>query len=179
MNTEYVENILSAWEQTTDAHRESGRAWYPQAHKLAAEIGKGDAKIGAGIIAALSPQKAWDINVKLARRVSDGDFSGHVTDALDKCRAIMAGENPAKVLPWGKKTWHFFHNLWLPDDELFVTVDRHAWRVATCGWDVGSPVIKPPAYREIAEAYRVAADEICEIPNDLQAATWEWARERV
>jgi hypothetical protein len=172
----YVNNLLAAWDQVPESTRQLGRAWYPEAHKLAVKFGHGDARMGAGLIAALSPQKAWDINVKLAERASNGDFSGHVTDALNKARRIMAGEHPAVVLPRNKKTWFFFHNVWLPDDLAGVTVDRHAYRVATFDWDNGSPVIRDRMYAGIMRSYIHAAYRAGEIPCDFQAGLWEHFR---
>jgi hypothetical protein len=176
MNMEYVDNLIDLWEEIPESVREAGREWYPKAHELAREIGNGDVIIGAGILAALSPQKAWDINIRLAYRIASGDFSGHVTDALDKCRAIMAGCNPSEVLPVGKKTWHFFHNIAFPIAECWVTIDRHAYRAATYDWGNGSPVLNKTTYREIGTAYIVGAREVGEIPCDWQAGIWEWVR---
>ncbi len=172
----YVDNLLSLWEQVPESVREEGRQWYPNAHKLAREIGHGDVYMGAGVLAALSPQKAWDLNIKLAKLASDGVFSGHVGDALRKAKRIMDGENPSDVLPTGAKTWHFYHNIALPLAECWVTVDRWAWRAATDDMDNGNPVINKTTYREVGTAYIVAAREVSEIPCDLQAGLWGYVR---
>jgi hypothetical protein len=166
----YVSNIIDAWNALSDEDIAKGRAWYPVAHDIAVGLGNGDARMGAGILAALSPLKSWHENVKLATQASEGNVRGHFPDALGKVRAIMAGSDPANVLPMDMKTGNFYQNILDPSDAHAVTVDRHAAHLAT-----GSPVkggLKLKAYREIADAYRDAAKRLGEIPSVVQAGIW-------
>lgn len=174
-----TENILTAWAEASQPQVARGRGWYQAAHDLAWIIANGDVVTGAGVIAALSPQKSWDVNRRLAiNACMHGDITGQVGDAVAKAKAILAGNNPGLVLPEGKKTWHFFHNILRPDDQEFVTVDRHAYRVATSEWDNASPRISMARYAQIVSAYQDAAKILREAPSTVQAVTWVYARER-
>src|SRR5579863_8926457 len=112
----YTANVLEVWGMATDSQLKAGHEWYPMARNLAFIIGRGDIRMGAGIIAALSPQKSWIINQRLAWATMTGTVTGQVGDSVRKAERIMAGEDPDVVLPRGKKTWHFFHNITDPDD---------------------------------------------------------------
>ncbi len=81
-------DIVSTWRRTTDDQRRRGTDWYYAAHELAFMLSGGDVARGAGVIAALSANKAWDINQRLAARAFTGDASGHVGDALGKVRTL-------------------------------------------------------------------------------------------
>lgn len=171
-------NILDVWGEATDAQMFEGRLWYHHAHSLACTVGNWDVRKGSGIIAALSPQKSWVINQRLALATLTGVVSGQTGDAVSKTERIMNGEDPAVVLPEGKKTWHFFHNILTPDDPRFVTIDRHAFRVASSEWDNGSPKITSTVYREMVRAYQQAARILRVVPSTVQATTWLVAKER-
>jgi hypothetical protein len=173
-----VQNIVDAWNDCTDQQKLDGADWYWEAHGLAKLIGRGNVRMGAGVIAALSPNKRWDINKRIALRTLDGDVSGHVGNAIAKATAIMQGTDPTEVLPMARKTGHFFMNIVDPSDPNWVTIDRHAYRVATCEWDNGDPHITVVMYRLCVEAYQRAAAILGQTPSTVQAATWVWARER-
>lgn len=174
----YTANVLEVWGMVNDTQMQAAHEWYPIARNLAFIIGRGDIRKGAGIIAALSPQKSWIINQRLAWATMTGVVSGQVGDSVNKTIRIMAGEDPDLVLPNGKKTWHFFHNILDPEDSAYVTIDRHAYRVATFEWDNGSPVIKPKVYSDCLLAYQ-GASKILRVPAPVvQAGCWLVARER-
>lgn len=177
----YVANIIRAWNDATDEDKSRGRAWYPVAHDLAEVIGNGDTRKGAGVIAALSPQKAWRTNVKLAQDASNGNCHGHVGEALDKVRAILTGADPSDVLPADKKTGHFYRNIADPSDPDPVTIDRHAHDVAV-GETYGQRqrgLGNATRYATLAHAYREASRRIGELPNVVQAVTWVAQRRRI
>lgn len=171
-------NILEVWGMATDTQLREGRLWYHEAHSLACKVGNWDVRKGSGIIAALSPQKSWTINQRIALATLTGVVSGQTGDALAKTARIMNGEDPAVVLPEGKKTWHFFHNILDPDAPEFVTIDRHAYRVASFEWDNGAPKISVKVYREMVRAYQHAAKILRVAPSTVQATTWVVAKER-
>jgi hypothetical protein len=171
-------NVLEIWGTATDEQITAAHDWYPMARNLALVIGRGDIRMGAGIIAALSPQKSWAVNQRLAWRTLSGVVSGQVGDAVRKTQRIMSGEDPDSVLPKGLKTWHFYHNILEPENSEFVTIDRHAYRAATFEWDNGSPVIKPKIYSQLLTAYQQGA-RIARVPAPaFQAGCWIAARER-
>jgi hypothetical protein len=170
----YVANIISAWNAATPEDIRHGRAWYPVAHDLAEILGNGDARMGAGVIAALSPSIGWEYNCTLARDASNGNVHGHTEQNLDKVRAILAGTDPEDVLPASKKTGHFYRNIADPSDPDPVTVDRHAHDVAI-GETYGARdrgLGCATRYATLAHAYREASRRLGELPNVVQAVTW-------
>ena len=178
-------NIRKVLASASDAERESGMAWYRTAHEIAAEIAP-TAEIGAGVIAALSPQTSWDQNVVIARRImSTGVLSGHTGANLRKAERIMAGEDPLDVLG-GLKVRSFYRNILTPDVASTVTIDRHAFDIGLglrtySGKDrVG---ITPKRYEALSAAYARVAGQNGMLPHELQAVTWEawrnvWAWKR-
>lgn len=173
-----VPNLINGWELTNDVQRERGRAWYPNAHDLAWIVGHGNVRLGAGLLAATSPNKGWIDNQRIALLAMDGVFSGQVGDALRKAERIYNGEDPDLVLPRGKKTWNFFHNIETPDAPDYVTLDRHAIRLATWDWDNGSPRITRSQYPVMASAFIQTARYVGETTSAFQAGLWIMARER-
>lgn len=170
----YVANIIAAWHNSTESDRERGRCWYPVAHDIAEEIGDGDVRKGAGVLAALSPQKSWDANVALATDACNGNAHGHIADALRKVGEILAGSDPVDVLPQHAKTWHFYRNILDPTDPDPITIDRHAHDIAV-GEVYGSAnrgLNNATRYATLAHAYREAARRLNVLPNVLQATTW-------
>ena len=112
----YVANILAAYRSATPAQLERGRCWYQVAHDLALIIGDGDVRQGAGIIAALSACRRWAVNVQLATDAGNGNVHGHTPDVLAKVAAMLAGADPADVLPMALKTGAFYRCITDPSD---------------------------------------------------------------
>lgn len=122
----YRRNLQQCLERATPDQWARGLAWYPGAHELARALA-GDAGVtaAAGCIAALSAQKSWPRNVKLATDALAGTPNGHTADTLAKVRRILAGETPETVLPMDIKTGHFFRCIANPGDPGAVVIDRH------------------------------------------------------
>jgi len=171
----YRDNILAAYERATEDQKLRGKAWYPVAHDLAEMIGQGDARMGAGVIAALSANKSWPENVKIATRaLGSGKATGHVKDAILKATRIMNGADPADVLPMGVKTGNFYRCILDPSDPEPVCIDRHAHDVAV-GRTFGNAyrgLSSKSRYAALADAYRVAAARLGILPSELQAIVW-------
>ena len=173
---EMVGNLAVAWSKITPQDLFGGVAWYPAAHDFAFVVGHGDVRKGAGIVAAMSPNKAWDTNRVLAVDAGNGDFHGHVGNALAKAKAIYNGADPASVLPMNRKTGHFYMNIYKPLDPNWVTVDRHMIRVLKSSWDEGEPKITLREYDDCVLAVQKQAANVGLAPSICQAALWEWAR---
>lgn len=171
-------NLLASWDMTTPLQRYRGMEWYPFAHDFAYVIGNGNVSVAAAVIAALSPQKAWVTNMGLATDAMNGDIHGHVGDALAKVRRILAGEDPTTVLPMNKKTGHFYMNILDPTNADYVTLDRHAIRVATLDWDNGAPTIRDSLYPKMVCAFQNTASKVGVAPSVFQAGLWLYAKER-
>lgn len=176
----YVRNIIDTYNRATDDQRQRGHNWYPTAHQLADFLSEGNVQMGAGVIAALSANKAWDLNQRLARKAFAGDVSGHTRDNLAKVAKIMSGVDPAEVLPMGMKTGNFYRSILDPSDPEAVTIDRHAHDIA-----VGRPygdadrgLGAKGRYAVLSLAYRNAAAKLGILPSELQATTWVvWTEE--
>jgi hypothetical protein len=172
----YAVNVAAAWFACSAEQRSAGRRWYREAHDIAKVLASGDVIIGAGVIAALSPQTSWTLNLELAARAfDDGYASGHVGDATRKADRIMSGEDPESVLPTGSKTLAFYQCIRDAGEGDAVVIDRHAHDVAVGqiygGQDRGLDHRgRRPAI--IAEAYRTVATMVCEPPCAVQAAVW-------
>lgn len=177
----YVQNIIDVFQSATREEAAEGRLWYRVAHRTADMMCDGDVRMGAGLLAALSPQTEWFLNVRLACDAYDsGDPSGHVGDALSKAARILAGIDPAEVLPMQRKTGHFYRLIVNPDDTEAVCVDRHAHDVAV-GERYGVKARGLDAhsrYALIAHCYREAAQRLGELPSTVQAVTWVAWRNR-
>jgi hypothetical protein len=172
---EFVRNIITTWHSATPEQEQRGRLWYLTAHDLAAALTGGDARTGAGVIAALSAHKTWEENVRLARQACHTGLSnGHFTDALSKAATIMAGADPEDVLPMERKTGHFFRCIADPSDAEAVVIDRHAHDVAV-GEIYGNRergLSSAARYGLLAGCYREAARRLGELPSTVQAVTW-------
>ncbi len=171
----YVRNIISVWHMASESELNDGRDWYVQAHRTADMLADGDVKVGAGLLAALSPQTAWWMNVELACEAFDlGVASRHVGDACGKANKIMAGIDPESVLPMQRKTGQFYRCILDPSDPVAVCVDRHAYDICVGiplgDWKRGLGA--GGRYTLVARCYREAAQRLGEIPSVVQAVTW-------
>lgn len=176
----YVRNIRSVFATASQQDVDEGRRWYPKAHETAAMIADGDVVKGAGVIAALSPQTSWWLNVELACDAFDATVATrHTRDSCRKANRILRGADPATVLPMHKKTGHFFRCIADPSDEWSVCIDRHAYDIAVGiplgDWNRGLDAAG--RYRLVADCYRRAAHSLGELPSTVQAVTWvAWRR---
>lgn len=172
MRSLYVSRVIAMYAVATDEQRHDGDQWYPVARTVACE--SGDARMGAGILAALSANKSWPENVRLARLAFRGRFGGHFADALDKSRAIYRGVPPEDVLPMASKTGQFYRCINDPSDPDAVVVDRHAHDVCA-GMKYGNAdrgLSSVGRYASIADAYRTAGKVLGVVPLRLQAIVW-------
>lgn len=171
----YVSNIIATWELATPSQLRQGFEWYPLAHQLAELLSEGHGRAGAGVIAALSANKAWPQNVKMATSAFEtGTPTGHVRDALGKAERIMSGEDPETVLPMALKTGNFYRCISDPTDPDAVVIDRHAHDVAvgTVNGVKDRGLSNKRRYATLAHAYREAARRLGELPMTVQAITW-------
>lgn len=171
----YTRNIRSTWSIASDEQVKAGFGWYQTAHETASLLADGDVKVGAGLLAALSPQTAWWLNVELACEAYEtGDARRHTKDSCGKANKIMAGIDPTEVLPMGRKTGHFYRSILSPSDPGAVCIDRHAHDIAVGvaygDWPRG--LSTQSRYDMVADCYRDAAEWIGVIPSVLQATTW-------
>jgi len=141
----------------------SGIDWYRQGHTYCKSLSdKYNVLLVSvcGVMSALSPGTNWEQNKKdTVALLSDAKYHKFTTygQNVAKARRILTN-GVAKFSPiTGPKTYNFFFNLLEPDNPLFVTVDRHAYTIATDQIYTG---IHAAEYRRIAQRYIKAADFI-------------------
>lgn len=177
----YTNAIIEKWDAATSDQKRRGREWYALAHELALEISGGDAKKGAGVLAALSANKSWAENCRIARKAfAEGTASGHVRDAITKANRIMAGTDPTEILPMHLKTGWFYLCIADPEHPESVVIDRHAHDIAVrrVYGQRDRGLGAQGRYNTLADCYRAAAQAIGEIPSRVQAVTWVAHTER-
>lgn len=182
-SNDYRGNIRVVYNRATDADMVAGRAWYTLAYRTAQNIvGKdGDHKVGAGIIAAFSPQMAWKKNIELAAKcLRTNRFTGHYGANNRKARKIANGIDPLKVLG-GDKTLAFYECIATAGQTDAVCIDRHAASVCL-GRNVTDQErhnIRRKHYAAYANAYKDVAREVGLLASEVQAITWvTWRREK-
>lgn len=137
-----VRNLDTALRQVPAHKVREAQDWYARAHEEATKVGRkagaghNATKVGAGVIAALSPGVDWDQNVEVAHHIAEYGYVpktyGGYKASADKARRVMAGEPNDEVLGH-LKTGNFAHNIEDPSDSSFVTVDSHQHNAAV-GW---------------------------------------------
>ena len=178
MHTIYVNNILATYARATTDEKIEGLNWYSDAHDLARELSPDDVWRGAGVIAALSPMKAWSTNKSLAIRAFDtGVVTGHTGPNNLIAQRILDGEYPLDVMG-GDKTRAFTAAIATNGVTDFVTIDRHAHDVALfMAYTDDTRKIGKRVYREMSAAYTEAADIVGISVCQMQAVTWvAWKR---
>lgn len=164
--------------KASDEHRTKGLEWYLQANISARDLAH---KHGiclhkvAGVIAALSPNNAWERNLidadlflsapSLETKVCT--FKANRVKAL-KILELDCPLEIAKLLN-GRKTQSFFSNIMYPYTSQAVTVDLWMYRIAGMKQGIKS-------YRIIEQAILVASAELKVLPHQLQAVAWTAVR---
>ena len=173
-------HILKAYNEASIDSKLEGEIWYDEAQIVAEQVSKllgtNDLRIGAGIIAALSPQMDWGENIEEAIKFTSTHYSTRQTKANNaKALRILEGENPLDVLG-GAKVIAFYHAILEPKGKYPPVIDRHAMRVY-----YGKPVSKRDrnrafsntrVIRRIQSANIRVARELGIHPNVVQAITW-------
>lgn len=184
-----VDAILSVIARADGRTVSQGIGWYREAHERAREFADHygvTTRQAAGVIAALSPQSSWSLNLQLTgdfldahqRRRTD-QFTGHTQDAIVKAQRIVNGHCPFTVLG-GRKVRSFFANISDPDRPGPVTCDRHALAIV-----LGRPTTardrqleRPGVYQHVAASYRSTARILSLHPHEVQAIAWtQWRLE--
>jgi hypothetical protein len=174
MTLTLAENILRCYSQGTLAEIRAGAEWYNDANVLAEHIGKGDAWKGAGLLAAYSPLTPWWRNVQLARESARTGYARQdsLPAAVSSARQILKGAHPLDVLK-GDKVRAFCSAIADPHGSEIATIDRHAHDIAMGRvFSDNERKIGKRVFRELSEAYGIAASEIGFSVAQTQAITW-------
>ena len=167
----------------------AGEAWYREANQVAQSVGEmadytglKALQVGAGIIAALSPQMGWGMNVTIAiLLVTKGTRKTTLANHI-KAVKIREGEEPLKVLG-GEKVKAFYLAIVDPyNDSTEIVIDRHAIAVylgrAPKGDRELSMVDSPKVRSRIRGAYLKVALDYNINHHLLQSITWNaWRME--
>ncbi len=177
-----VKRLLLYYEQSHDNERQFN--WYANANKFAYDLSERyNVPIlnVCGVIAALSPQKGWSENKKIAHEFLSGLERGHTRQQLKKARQCLLLDKEVEIFDslsiGGKKTSHFFMNILQPTNENFVTIDRHA--IGSCIFDYNKIIGQPPEqltvsqYYFMVDCYKIAAKRKQILPNMLQSTIWQ------
>lgn len=167
----YVFNILRTYAHATDEDIANGVAWYPLACRLATDMSPADPLRAAGVIAILSARTPWDRNLMLARTTFlTGVVPGHMFTA--HAQRMHDGEPVLSVLK-GDKTRAFAQTIALAGNHDTTVIDGHAYDIADGKvWGKARPGIGKRVYRDMDEAYKIAADITLFSHSEVQAITW-------
>ena len=174
---EMVEAILLTYDRATVGQRLDGDAWYPLAGRVVTEIADlfgVDSHRVAHALAALSPRNPWrwnvtDCYVYTSSAANGGEMPTATTYTANQRAAWLA--LIADGSPWvtaARKVSSFVAAI-MGDTDAIV-VDVWAMRAATNG------VLSEPGtdrrYRDVAYAYKDAAQVLGVTPCTAQAVTW-------
>ena len=102
LRSQLEQNLLYLYDQTPDAMHGQSKLWYDGANKLANEFAERfdvEPKTAAGVMASLSPQKDWYMNVSLAERLLDAvknaSTKGVTPEMRDKIKDIYGADKYA------------------------------------------------------------------------------------
>lgn len=174
--TDYVLNILNRYMSATPDEYDKGLTWYDDAHALALELTPGDPWKGAGILAAFSPLTPWNRNVELARTLVESNgvmTGGTLVNSINAASRIYSGEHTLEVLK-GDKTRAFASAIASPSTSTIATIDRHAHDIAigSYAFNDSTRKIGKRVFRDMSDAYVIAADYAGIGVSQLQAITW-------
>lgn len=139
-----------------------------------------------GVISALSPACSWSQNKKDTEKMifcyandlnyNDFNFSTYGAN-VGKAWSILKYNgkdilNSFFSLKTGSKTYNFFMNILQPENNNFVTIDRHAIAIFLGQKKSGSKAITPKQYRDIANVYIESAANVGLLPCQFQAILW-------
>ena len=188
--TQVKNNILAVLKEADNESFVNGATWYDVANGIAKKlIVASETEINlaqaVGVIAALSPLKSWELNIRLAYEFVAGYRGGHTKLCVNKADEILRLNNPSvddvvDILR-GQKIVNFFLNIYYPNEDTAITIDRHAVGIAL----IGTKKIKltdeecrptKAQFEFLVRCYKWAASELNLSAVQLQAITWEHFR---
>ena len=173
--TKTVNNILRVYDQSDG----DGFYWYREANEFAEKLGEeykvSDWKV-AGIIAAFSPLKSWELNKVIAEQFLATGKASHTAVMVKKAKDIMESDGQVTTICDilnGNKIVNFFLNIAQPVDLGGVTIDRHAISIAVGKVLPDSKMrMSKNQYEFFVNAYKIAAFKRDVLPNQMQSVTW-------
>lgn len=180
-----LSHLMDRLALATGAEWAEGLAWYDTASGTAEDLSDRYSiprDTACGIIAALSPQNAWDVNVQHAYDLcatpdSRKDFGLGLGSDRAKFLFRNPQTNPLDILG-GPKVRSFYRNIAEPWTPGAVTIDRHAIAILagreTARWFDDHPKFldRVTVYRQATGYYRSAARAYGILPHQAQAVAW-------
>jgi hypothetical protein len=173
-----VNNILKMMKQSNEADASWYGTAYRWAHNFGDEHNISPIKV-CGIIAALSPQKSWEENLRITQTFITEGKSYHTKAMTAKAKAIIelpdwALSNPTEIcnILNGSKITSFFLNIYDFNLSGAVTIDRHAVEIAV-GKKLSDHRMTANQYLFFENCYKVASLNSRFLPHQIQAMTWE------
>lgn len=175
------DNIKEIWETLSLCSYLEGKNWYWEAHNICQDIADEfniPIDVVCGVMAAMSPQKSWNENIKLCKRYCENskDFKGHVRGVISKAHIISMYSTSYKDrkafierMLKGDKIVNFFNNILNPYDRSWVTIDRHHIQICT-GLKIETVTYKQ--YDFLKEETIKFAKTVNLIPCELQSILW-------
>ena len=187
-----VKNIIAIRKKAKPEDVANGIAWYAEAYeecRIMADRFRLPINVVIGVVAALSPNNRWELNLRNAKDLIDAYLVGGTMDDVSVCTysamkkkawsilEAMPDHDETKRMLNGKKIVCFYENI-MGDDTC--TIDGHARNIAYNERLVltdGKTSIGAVEYRNLQEAYRIAASR-CRVNGrklkayELQAITW-------
>ena len=152
-----------------------GANWYHEAHgwcKTVADKYSVSLVTVCAVMSALSPSTNFEQNKRDTVNLIKGKKGYKCTTYganVKKARAILKDGIPRFNVKTGAKTYNFFFNLLEPDNSAFITIDRHAYTIATNEPYTGLSHAK---YKKVASMYVKASKKLGILPSELQAILW-------
>ena len=166
-----VITLLEHYENSSSEARAGGAGWYTMAQREAMRMARKHGTTlhrAAGVIAALSPQLQWGVNLRVAEQVLEyGEArEGCLRSSEEKAVRIQRGERPLAVL--GGPKVRAFYRAMLGDSDAAVL---DTWMFYALGWPEGGT--KSGAhYERAADALREAARRVDLSVPQFQAIVW-------
>lgn len=170
-------NLESILELSSDYDLLVGTQWYTIAHGIARNIADHyDLSLSKiiGVIAALSPNIQWEVNLDDTLKILDGGNPSAYGKNISKAFDILNDHPPDKILG-GSKVRNFYLNLLNPADCDAITIDVHATKVLYAWHENGiSPTryISDGKYKLAQDIYHKVARGYDLLGQQVQAIAW-------
>lgn len=191
MKKQWLKQIEGCYERAPLSVLCDGLAWYVLANAFCATLAekyKLPLETIAGVVSALSPACPWERNKKDAERLVKA-FHQRGWLGAHSVRVSTYGKNKHKAISillgntqmndkGGLKTYNFYQNILHPNDDVHVTIDRHAFNLLQQR-AAGGVRINKSTYTQAAECFKHVAKRKGLTPCQLQAIVWvQWRAEQ-
>lgn len=165
-----------------------GKDWYWGARLKAQDMSNvynKDLSICCAIISCLSPQKNWYHNIELAYEFfkNQGKYARHTSIQINKAKriyklnGIRSVDTQIATIDFelnGPKTINFFHNIYEPNNENYITIDSHMIQIMS--GDMLKKTVTSKQYEVYKSELIKFAKHVGIHSVELQTLIWEYWR---